>query len=56
MSRNAARGTRDARRPAPDRVLTEIADYVLGPLPAGQEARSIARYASWIRWPAACWR
>jgi 2-methylcitrate dehydratase len=35
---------RDASRPAPDRLLTEIADYVLGFSADGPEARDIARY------------
>jgi 2-methylcitrate dehydratase len=37
-------GTRDAARPAPDRLLTEIADYVLGFRAESTEARTIARY------------
>ncbi|WP_428096370.1 bifunctional 2-methylcitrate dehydratase/aconitate hydratase [Candidatus Rariloculus sp.] len=37
-------GTREARRPAPDPVLGEIADYVLEFPAAGVEARRIARY------------
>ena len=37
-------GTRDTERPAPDRLLTEIADYVLGFGAASAEARTIARY------------
>lgn len=37
-------GTREARRQAPDRLLTEIADYVAGYEPRGEEARRIARY------------
>jgi 2-methylcitrate dehydratase len=37
-------GGRDAERPAPDRLLTEIADYVLGFRADGAEARRIARY------------
>ncbi|HEX5420019.1 MAG TPA: bifunctional 2-methylcitrate dehydratase/aconitate hydratase, partial [Gammaproteobacteria bacterium] len=37
-------GGRDARRPAPDALLTEIAGYALGRAPAGAEARGIARY------------
>jgi 2-methylcitrate dehydratase len=44
MSPTAVRGTRDARRPAPDPLLTQIADYVLAPSDAGAEARSMARY------------
>ena len=35
---------RDAARPAPDRLLTEIADYVLGFDAARPAAREIARY------------
>jgi 2-methylcitrate dehydratase len=35
---------RNAERPAPDRLLTEIADYVIGYSAAGSEARRIARY------------
>ncbi len=45
MSGNAKRGTRDAHRPAPDPLLTEIADYVVAGPPESAEARSIARYA-----------
>jgi 2-methylcitrate dehydratase len=37
-------GARDAERPAPDRLLTEIADYVQGFRAASPEARRIARY------------
>jgi 2-methylcitrate dehydratase len=37
-------GSRDAQRPAPDPMLTEIADYVLGYAAEGAEARRIARY------------
>ena len=37
-------GGRDAERPAPDRLLQEIADYVLEPTPDSAEARRIARY------------
>jgi 2-methylcitrate dehydratase len=37
-------GARDAERPAPDRLLTEIADYVLTFRAEGAEARRIARY------------
>jgi 2-methylcitrate dehydratase len=35
---------RNAARPAPDRLLTDIADYVLEFRAAGEEARRIARY------------
>jgi 2-methylcitrate dehydratase len=35
---------RNAERPAPDRLLTDIADYVLEFPAAGEEARRIARY------------
>jgi len=35
---------RDAARPAPDRLLTEIADYVVGYDAASPAAREIARY------------
>ena len=35
---------RDAHRPPPDRLLTEIADYVLEFRAEGAEARRIARY------------
>jgi 2-methylcitrate dehydratase len=35
---------RSAERPAPDRLLTEIADYVLSDRAASAEARRIARY------------
>ncbi|HEY7672475.1 MAG TPA: bifunctional 2-methylcitrate dehydratase/aconitate hydratase [Gammaproteobacteria bacterium] len=37
-------GTHDTERPAPDRLLTEIADYVLEFRADGAEARTIARY------------
>jgi 2-methylcitrate dehydratase len=37
-------GTRDTARPPPDRLLTDIADYVLGFGAASPEARTIARY------------
>jgi 2-methylcitrate dehydratase len=37
-------GSRDTERPAPDRLLTEIADYVLEFEADGAEARRIARY------------
>jgi 2-methylcitrate dehydratase len=37
-------GARDAERPAPDRLLTEIADYALAFRAEGAEARRIARY------------
>jgi len=37
-------GGRDARRPAPDRLLTQIADYVLEFRAPSAEARRIARY------------
>jgi 2-methylcitrate dehydratase len=37
-------GTRDAERPAPDRLLTQIADYVLEFRADRGEARTIARY------------
>jgi 2-methylcitrate dehydratase len=37
-------GARDAERPAPDRLLTEIADYVQGFRATSPEARRIARY------------
>ena len=37
-------GGRDAERPAPDRLLTEIADYVRAFRADGAEARRIARY------------
>ncbi|HZF29850.1 MAG TPA: bifunctional 2-methylcitrate dehydratase/aconitate hydratase [Gammaproteobacteria bacterium] len=37
-------GSRDTERPAPDRLLTEIADYVLEFRADGAEARRIARY------------
>jgi 2-methylcitrate dehydratase len=37
-------GTRDTERPAPDRLLTQIADYVLGFPADGAEARTFARY------------
>ena len=36
-------GSRDTERPAPDRLLTEIADYVLDYRADGAEARRIAR-------------
>ncbi|MGH8504111.1 MAG: bifunctional 2-methylcitrate dehydratase/aconitate hydratase [Gammaproteobacteria bacterium] len=36
--------TREAQRPAPDRVLTDIADYVLDFDAASREARETARY------------
>ena len=36
--------SRSAERPAPDPLLTEIADYVLGRRADGAEARRIARY------------
>jgi 2-methylcitrate dehydratase len=35
---------RSAERPPPDKLLTDIADYVLGFEAAGEEARRIARY------------
>jgi 2-methylcitrate dehydratase len=41
---STATGTRDAERPAPDRLLNEIADYVLEFRAASVEARTIARY------------
>jgi 2-methylcitrate dehydratase len=37
-------GSRDAERPAPDRLLSEIADYVLEYPGASAEARRIARF------------
>src|SRR5262245_8623295 len=37
-------GSRDTERPAPDRLLTEIADYALDYRADGAEARRIARY------------
>jgi 2-methylcitrate dehydratase len=37
-------GGRDAQRPAPDRLLTAVADYVLGFDAPSAEARRIARY------------
>jgi 2-methylcitrate dehydratase len=37
-------GTRDARRPEPDRLLQDIADYVLTFRAEGPEARETARY------------
>jgi 2-methylcitrate dehydratase len=37
-------GGRDAERPAPDRLLTDIADYVLATGADSAEARRIARY------------
>src|SRR5690606_27239025 len=37
-------GTRDAARPPPDRLLTDLADYVLEFRADGEEARRIARY------------
>jgi len=40
----ASIGTRDTQRPAPDRLLTTVADYVLEFRAEGAEARSIARY------------
>jgi 2-methylcitrate dehydratase len=40
----SAHDIRSAERPAPDRLLTEIADYVLSVGAAGEEARRIARY------------
>ena len=35
---------RSAERPAPDKLLTDIADYVLRGAPESEEARNIARY------------
>ena len=35
---------RNAERPAPDRLLTDIADYVLDYQATSEEARNIARY------------
>ena len=40
----SAHDIRSAERPAPDELLTEIADYVLSDAPQSEEARSIARY------------
>ncbi len=40
----SATDSRSAERPAPDRLLTEIADYVLGYGGESPEARRIARY------------
>ena len=40
----SAHDIRSAERPAPDKLLTEIADYVLRAAPASAEARQIARY------------
>jgi 2-methylcitrate dehydratase len=40
----SAHDIRSAERPAPDGLLTEIADYVLGSGAASAEARRIARY------------
>jgi 2-methylcitrate dehydratase len=40
----SAHDIRNAERPAPDKLLTEIADYVLRDAAAGEEARRIARY------------
>ena len=40
----SAHDIRSAERPAPDRLLTEIADYVLAPEAESVEARRIARY------------
>src|SRR5512134_3718166 len=40
----SAHDIRSAERPAPDTLLTEIADYVLGDGAASAEARRIARY------------
>ena len=37
-------GSRNSERPAPDRLLTDIADYVLEFSAQGNEARRIARY------------
>ena len=37
-------GARDAERPAPDRLLTEIADYARSFRAESSEARRIARY------------
>ena len=37
-------GIRDASRPPADRLLQDIADYVLNERPDGQEARDTARY------------
>jgi 2-methylcitrate dehydratase len=37
-------GSRDTARPAPDRLLTDIADYVMDYAADGEEARRIARY------------
>jgi len=44
VSTSAFTGTRDARRPAPDLLLTQIADYVLDFPADSAEARTIARY------------
>jgi 2-methylcitrate dehydratase len=41
---STAIGTRDTERPAPDRLLTDIADYVLEFRAESTEARTIARY------------
>jgi 2-methylcitrate dehydratase len=41
---STAIGPRDTERPAPDRLLTEIADYVLEFRAESAEARTIARY------------
>ncbi|HVJ31008.1 MAG TPA: bifunctional 2-methylcitrate dehydratase/aconitate hydratase, partial [Gammaproteobacteria bacterium] len=40
----SAHDIRSAERPAPDKLLTEIADYVLRDAPESAEARQIARY------------
>jgi 2-methylcitrate dehydratase len=40
----SAHDIRSAERPAPDELLTEIADYVLRDASHGEEARNIARY------------
>ena len=40
----SSKGVRDASRPAPDELLVEIADYVLGFQADSKEARETARY------------
>jgi 2-methylcitrate dehydratase len=40
----SAHDIRSAERPAPDKLLTDVADYVLRDAPASGEARHIARY------------
>ena len=41
-------GGRDAERPAPDRLLQEIADYVLERTPDSAEARRALNGSSWV--------